>query len=166
MLSGDATTGTVSVLSTKLFADCALPMPPGPPPLWGPGGVPGQWADVCGFLKLRGSDGQWNVRQAHSPFPTKLLVSARLTRVAIRRLGSTLTVSNGAANSHTVRNTIGGTHQRWDERLFAVVVASFAFCRLEQQMVPSSVLQTGTFASRNGQRALEIELQNVTSPKY
>ena len=25
----------------EAFADCALPMSPGPPPLWGPGTVPG-----------------------------------------------------------------------------------------------------------------------------
>ena len=27
----------------------ALPTPPGPPPLWGPGSNPNNWADVCGF---------------------------------------------------------------------------------------------------------------------
>ena len=31
------------------FADCALPMPPGPTPLWRPGSILGNWADV-GFL--------------------------------------------------------------------------------------------------------------------
>ena len=35
----------------EAFADTNLPMPPGTTPLWGPGGVPGEWADVCGFLK-------------------------------------------------------------------------------------------------------------------
>ena len=33
------------------FANTNLPVPPGPPPLWGPGGVPGEWADVFGFIK-------------------------------------------------------------------------------------------------------------------
>ena len=33
----------------EVFADCALPTPPGPPPLWGPGSIPNSWADVCGF---------------------------------------------------------------------------------------------------------------------
>ena len=42
----------------EAFADCALPMPPGPAPLWGPGAVPGKWADVCGFLKPPDSDGR------------------------------------------------------------------------------------------------------------
>ena len=45
------------------FADCALPMPPGPTPLWRPRSIPGSWAGVCGFLKPPDSDGQWKVRQ-------------------------------------------------------------------------------------------------------
>ena len=36
----------------EAFADCALPMPSGPTPSWGPGSIPGKWANVCGFLKL------------------------------------------------------------------------------------------------------------------
>ena len=47
----------------EAFADCALPLPPGPTPLWRPGSIPGKWADVCGFLKLAESYGQWKVRQ-------------------------------------------------------------------------------------------------------
>ena len=35
----------------EVFSDCALPTPPGPTPLWGPGSIPNTWADVCGFLK-------------------------------------------------------------------------------------------------------------------
>ena len=38
----------------EAFADCALLTPPGPTPLWGPGSIPDNWADVCGFLKLPG----------------------------------------------------------------------------------------------------------------
>ena len=38
----------------EAFADCALPMPPGPTPLWGLGAVPGKWADVGGFLNSPG----------------------------------------------------------------------------------------------------------------
>ena len=34
----------------EAFSDCALPTPPGPTPLWGPGSIPNNWADVCGFL--------------------------------------------------------------------------------------------------------------------
>ena len=53
----------------EAFADCALPMPPGPTPLWGPGAVPGKWADVGGFLKPPDSDGRWKVPQ-HGAFST------------------------------------------------------------------------------------------------
>ena len=35
----------------NVFADCVLPTPPGPTPLWGPGSIPNDWEDVCGFLK-------------------------------------------------------------------------------------------------------------------
>ena len=35
----------------ETFAGCALPTPPGPPPLWWPGSIPNNWADVCEFLK-------------------------------------------------------------------------------------------------------------------
>ena len=44
------------------FADCALPTPPGPTPLLGPGSIPGCWADVYGFLKPPESDQHWKVR--------------------------------------------------------------------------------------------------------
>ena len=53
---------SISIIE-EAFADCALPMPPGATPTWGPGAVPGKWADVCGFLKPPDSDGQWKVRQ-------------------------------------------------------------------------------------------------------
>ena len=35
----------------EVLSDCALPTPPGPTPLWGPGSIPNNWADVRGFLK-------------------------------------------------------------------------------------------------------------------
>ena len=46
----------------EAFTDCALPTPPGPTPLWGPGSIPNNWADVCGFLKPPVSDRCWKVR--------------------------------------------------------------------------------------------------------
>ena len=46
----------------EAFAGCALPMPPGPTPLWGPGSIPGKRADVCGFLMPPESDRHWKVR--------------------------------------------------------------------------------------------------------
>ena len=51
----------------EALTDCALPMLPGPTPLRGRGAIPGNWADVCGFLKPPDSDGQWKVRQ-HGAF--------------------------------------------------------------------------------------------------
>ena len=94
----------------EAFPDCALPMPRGPTPLWGPGAVPGRWrtlVDSSNLLILM-DNGKF-VSTALSPFTTKLLVSARLTRDAIRRPGSTLTLSNGAANNHTANGTIEGS---------------------------------------------------------
>ena len=54
---------TISVLSMKCFADCALPTPPGPTPLWGPVSIPNNWKDVCGFLKPPGSHRFWRVNK-------------------------------------------------------------------------------------------------------
>ena len=58
----------------EAFTDCALPTPPGSPPLWGPGSIPDNWADVCGFLKPPGSQRFWKV-QKHGAFsiPRKTL---------------------------------------------------------------------------------------------
>ena len=36
-------------------------MPPGLTPLWGPGAVRGEWADVCGFLKPPDSHEKWKI---------------------------------------------------------------------------------------------------------
>ena len=51
----------------EAFADCALPMPPVPTPLWGLRSIPGNWADVCRFLEPPESDRQWKVR-VHGAF--------------------------------------------------------------------------------------------------
>ena len=51
----------------KAFANTNLPIPPGPTPLWGPRGVPGEWADVCGFIKPPGSETEWHLRM-HGAF--------------------------------------------------------------------------------------------------
>ena len=49
--------GSRDNLSTvdEAFTDCALPAPPGLPPLWRPGSIPANWADISGFLKPSGS---------------------------------------------------------------------------------------------------------------
>ena len=51
----------------EVFSDCALPTPPGSTPLWGPGSIPNNWADVCGFLKPPGSQRFWKVSK-HGAF--------------------------------------------------------------------------------------------------
>ena len=38
-----------------------------PTPLWAPGGVPGEWADVCGFIKPPVSENEWQIRM-HGAF--------------------------------------------------------------------------------------------------
>ena len=51
----------------EAFMDRILPTPPGPTPLWGPGSILNNWADVCGFLKPPGSQRFWKVRM-HGAF--------------------------------------------------------------------------------------------------
>ena len=45
----------------EAFADTDLPMPPGST-IVGPGAVPGEWADVCGFLRPPDFHEKWKVR--------------------------------------------------------------------------------------------------------
>ena len=62
---GAAHAATIEKLTSiieEAFADTDLPMPPGATPLWGPGAVPGGWADVCGFLKPPDSHEKRKVR--------------------------------------------------------------------------------------------------------
>ena len=42
----------------EAFANTNLPIPNGSSPLWGPGNVPGERADVCGFIKQPNTDGE------------------------------------------------------------------------------------------------------------
>ena len=49
------------------FANMNLPIPPGPAPLWGPRGVPGEWADMSGFIRPPGSETEWHIRM-HGAF--------------------------------------------------------------------------------------------------
>ena len=54
------------------FADCDLPTPPVPTPSWGPGSIPNNWTDACGFLKPPGSDRYWKVCM-HGAIPRNVL---------------------------------------------------------------------------------------------
>ena len=69
-------TTSVSALSIieEAFADCDLPLLPGPTPLWGPEPVLGTWSDVC----VGGNT-------VHFPFSTKLWASGRPIRAAITK---------------------------------------------------------------------------------
>ena len=69
------------------LANKILPIPHGPTPLWGPGGVPGEWTDECGFTKSPNTDNEWQIR-GHGAFE---IISAfdPLTKAAITRCGST-----------------------------------------------------------------------------
>ena len=51
----------------EAFADTNLPIPHGPAALWEPGGVPGQWSNVCGFILPPGSETEWHIRM-HGAF--------------------------------------------------------------------------------------------------
>ena len=47
----------------ETFVNTSLRVPPGPTPLWGPEGVPGEWSDVRGSLKPPGSERERQVRK-------------------------------------------------------------------------------------------------------
>ena len=55
--------GPISIIE-ETFVNTSLPVPSGPPP---PGGVPGEWSDVCGLIKPPGSENEWQVRM-HGAF--------------------------------------------------------------------------------------------------
>ena len=51
----------------EAFMDSILPAPPNRTPLWGPGSIRDNWADVCGFLKPPSSQRCWEVHK-HGAF--------------------------------------------------------------------------------------------------
>ena len=98
---GDAATEKNISTIEEAFADCALPTPPGPAPLWGPGSIPNNWADVCGSLSQRIQIGIGKCAcTAHFPSPAKLLAYVQPINVAIMRHCSTWISSIGTALSH------------------------------------------------------------------
>ena len=76
------------------FVNTKLPLPPGSTTLWEPGGVPGEWSDVCGFFKPLGCEHEWQVRM-HEPSPslTAHWVSRKRIKVEIMKFGSTSSTS-------------------------------------------------------------------------
>ena len=62
---GASQSGTTPQLTSVLeeaFADTDFPVRPGLPPLFGPGAMPGEWTDVCGFVKQPKSRDVWKIR--------------------------------------------------------------------------------------------------------
>ena len=74
----------------EAFVNPNLPMPPGPSPLWGPGGVPGEWSFVCGFLKPLRSENEWQVRMRGAfTVPVGMLIfKGNRSKLPSRSLGS------------------------------------------------------------------------------
>ena len=98
----DAATDNISTVD-EAFADCALPTPLGPTPLWGPGSIPNNWADVYGFLKPPNSDRYWKVRM-HGAFSAKISACVQPINAATTRHGSTWNSSIGAVPNHITKN--------------------------------------------------------------
>ena len=101
----DTSADSISIIE-EAFADCALPMPPGPTPLWGPGAVPGTWADVCGFLNPPDSDERWRVRQ-HGAFPMlhEALGIRQTDQSCHHECGSTWILSSNAVVKRITKDT-------------------------------------------------------------
>ena len=82
----------------EAFANTNMPIPHGPTALWGPGGVPGEWADVRGFIKPPGSETEWHIRMHGVP-----------TRVATTKYGFiSCTSTHGWLIAHPEMGNIGG----------------------------------------------------------
>ena len=69
---GDAKQGPSTTTDSPLgeaFKNGRLPVPPSPAPFWSRGGLPSEWTEVCGFVKLPHSLGHRFTRQ-HGAFAT------------------------------------------------------------------------------------------------
>ena len=86
----------------EAFANTNLPIPHGSSPLWGPGNVPGEWADVCGFIKPPNTDNEWQIR-GHGEFEIN---RDPLTRAATTRFGSTFHTPTLDWSTNTVLATL------------------------------------------------------------
>ena len=107
VLRGDAVAETTISTIDEAFTDCALPTPPGRTPLWGPGSIPNNWADVCGFLQPPGSDRIGKCAcMVHSPSHEELLACDQLIKVAIMRHGSIWISSTDATLRNRKVNTV------------------------------------------------------------
>ena len=121
--------GNLSTID-EAFADCALPTPPGPTPLWGPGSIPNNWADVCGFLKLTGSQRFWKVKSmVLSLYLDKLSVYVPMIKAAIMRRGFMCTSLTGVT-SGTIRLATRGTFASQNaSRILEIVLPNVTIAR-------------------------------------
>ena len=127
-------------------------MPPGPTPLWGPGAVPGKWADVCGFLKpprcrsKMESTSAWCIlhppRSSWYPLdwpelPSRGLAAPWLCRMSQRTITSRKTRSKDPLErtfcAVPLRQT-EGTRKRCYERPFAFFVISRPFAHVRSAL--------------------------------
>ena len=67
---------TISVLLMSPFLIVLCLRQRAPTPLWKPGSIPNNWADVCGFLKPPGSQSFWRVNK-HGAFSIPQALGSR-----------------------------------------------------------------------------------------
>ena len=100
----------------ETFVNTNLPLPPGSTPLWEPGGIPGEWSDVCGFFKPPGSEA---AIMEPSPSPTTRWVSRKKIKVAIIKFGSTSSTSmlDSSIAYPVMTNNVGQSQGRGTHRM-------------------------------------------------
>ena len=98
----------------EAFANTSLPIPHGPTPLWRPGGVPGEWADVCGFIKPPNADGEWQIR-GHGAFEINrdVLGIRHTDQSCHHEIWIHLSHANARlVDQYRTRNAVRGEHER------------------------------------------------------
>ena len=102
----------------EAFTDCALPTPPAPTPLWGPGLIPNNWADVCGFLNPTAQIGIGRyARMVRSPSHEEHSACDRLIKVAIMKHGFVWISPTGATLGPSKATMIGTFTSKTDLQL-------------------------------------------------
>ena len=118
----------------EAFTDCALPTPPGPAPLWGPGSIPNRRTSVDSLNHRVQIDFGKCACTVHSPSHEEHSACDRLIKVAIMRHGFWIS-STGATLGPSKMN------KRHHERPFALImtVQPFARHRLRKFVHPHEV---------------------------
>ena len=116
----------------EAFAGCALPLPLVPTPLWGPGLIPGKWADVCGFLKPPEALGIHPTDQScHHEAWLHLDFVGWHDEQPQREKHDRRILTERTLFAVPLRQT-EGAHQRYYERPFAFVVISRPFAHVRE----------------------------------